>query len=74
MSAVLEAPMETLDLHSVAKRLNVCERTVKRWADNGTMPPPVRIGGRLLRWNAAELNAWQSRLSTRRIQRGRGNE
>lgn len=44
--------METLwKYKDVAKRLNVCEKTVKRMWDRGEIPEPVINRPGMVRWN-----------------------
>ncbi len=38
--------------------LCVSRATVMRWRDNGTLPPPVLLPGRLLRWRMADIEEW----------------
>jgi len=49
---------ELLDVGAVATLLGGCSpRHVRRLADAGRMPRPVRLGS-LVRWRRAELEAW----------------
>ena len=48
---------ELLDVGQVAERLNCSARSVYRLADDGRMPPPVKLGS-LVRWRADELAQW----------------
>ena len=45
------------DADAVAAKLGVSARLVRRLADRGAMPAPVRIS-RLVRWRRADVNAW----------------
>ncbi len=38
--------------------LCVSRATVMRWRDNGTLPSPVRLPGRMLRWRRSDIEAW----------------
>lgn len=42
----------------VAARIGVCVRTLERWEKQGIGPAPVRVGPRLVRYRAAEVEAW----------------
>jgi excisionase family DNA binding protein len=46
-----------VDADDVAKTLNCSRRTVRRLADSGRMPAPIRLG-RLLRWDRRALLEW----------------
>ena len=46
-----------LDVRSVAELLHVSARHVRRLADAGRMPPPVRLGA-AVRWRRDELLRW----------------
>jgi excisionase family DNA binding protein len=51
------APSLLLDVAGVAALLACSERHVRRLADSGRMPRPVRLGT-LIRWNRAEIEKW----------------
>lgn len=47
-------------LISVDGLASCCEcdpSTIRRWASNGTMPTPLKVGGRTL-WDAEEIREW----------------
>jgi excisionase family DNA binding protein len=46
-----------MDTDEVAAMLNCSRRTVRRLADSGRMPAPIRLG-RLLRWDRRLLVEW----------------
>ena len=46
-----------LDIHSVAKLLGCSPRHVRRLADTGRMPRPVKLGA-LVRWSRQEIEDW----------------
>ncbi len=48
---------EMLDVSDVATRLNISTRTVRRMADCGLMPRPVRLAG-CIRWRRTDLDRW----------------
>ncbi len=41
----------------IAAKLKTSEKTVRRWADSGAMPKPIRLG-RIVRWNAQVIDDW----------------
>jgi len=46
-----------LDVDAVAALLNCSTRHVRRLADAGRMPPPVRLGA-LVRWSRQAVEQW----------------
>lgn len=43
------------DAETLAAHLCVCAKTIRAWADQGIIPPPVKRGGRVLwKWSAVE--------------------
>jgi len=57
--AISEARPKTdsVDAKGMAQLLNCSPRTVRRLADSGRMPAPIRLG-RLARWNSETLRSW----------------
>ncbi len=51
---------ELIDVGGVAALLNCSVRHVRRLADAGRMPSPLKLGA-LLRWRRTELSAWIER-------------
>ena len=51
------APAALLDVAAVAELLNCSPQHVRRLADAGRMPRPLRIGS-LCRWRRTDLDAW----------------
>lgn len=49
----------------VAARLGVNKRTVERWAREGTLPAPVRLTSRVIRFRAADIEAVLERRTAR---------
>jgi predicted DNA-binding transcriptional regulator AlpA len=49
---------ELLTTAESARLCNVGERTLWRWSRSGTAPPPIRIGGRAVRYRRDELLRW----------------
>lgn len=48
---------ELLPRSLVRSKLHVCDKTLARWIDAGSMPKPIRIRGRDY-WQAEEIAAW----------------
>ena len=52
------SPQSTMmDVSDVAQFLRCSPRTVRRLADSGRMPEPIRLG-RLVRWDRGALQDW----------------
>ena len=47
-----------LTMRDLAQQLQVTTRSIIRWRNNGTLPPAVQIGPRLVRWRQADISAW----------------
>lgn len=43
-----------ISIGDVAKMINVTKRTIRRWANDGTIPKPGKFGG-VLRWRACDI-------------------
>lgn len=46
-----------LDVQAVAALLDCSTRHIRRLADSGRMPQPIKLGT-LLRWRRTDLDAW----------------
>lgn len=46
-----------LDAKQVSELIGCHERHIRRLADNGKMPPPLKIG-KLSRWSVKAINDW----------------
>jgi excisionase family DNA binding protein len=55
--AAAPAPAALLDVQAVAELLTCSPQHIRRLADAGRMPRPVRIGS-LMRWRRADLESW----------------
>ena len=65
---LLELPPESLTNRDSGKllltarelrsALNVSNATLYRWVKEGTFPPQIHVGGRVARWNRADVDAW----------------
>jgi excisionase family DNA binding protein len=53
----------------VAEKLNVSTRHVRRLAEAGAMPRPIRLGA-VVRWKLAEIDAWIAAGCPRRGREG----
>lgn len=48
---------ELLDVERVAEMLAVSTRTVRRMADSGQMPRPLKVAS-LIRWRRSDIEQW----------------
>jgi len=51
----------TVTPEDLAKRYGVSDRTITRWANQGKLPEPLRIGRRYLRWRPCDIEAFEKR-------------
>jgi predicted DNA-binding transcriptional regulator AlpA len=47
-----------LDAKGLALMMSCSLRHVRRMDAAGDLPAPLKVGGRLVRWRAAEIRAW----------------
>lgn len=50
----------------VTARYGIARATWRRWVAGGYAPQPVHLGPRLVRWLAADLEAFEARLAADR--------
>ena len=50
--------LELLDAKAVAQIAGVTVRTVQQWCHDGVMPPPMRIGPRVVRFSSEVIRDW----------------
>jgi predicted DNA-binding transcriptional regulator AlpA len=46
-----------MSVDDVAIEIGCCSRSVRRWADSGRMPRPIKLGS-LVRWPRAVIEQW----------------
>ena len=46
-----------MSVDDVAMEIGCCSRSVRRWADSGRMPKPIKLGS-LIRWPRAVIEEW----------------
>ena len=60
------APIEFIDLHEVSRRVSLGKSAIYKMVRNATFPAPAKLGDKAVRWDAAEVAAWQrERLAER---------
>jgi predicted DNA-binding transcriptional regulator AlpA len=48
-----------LGIKDVADLLGVTSKSIRRYVDSGSMPPPIRLAGRTLqKWRYQDIEAW----------------
>jgi excisionase family DNA binding protein len=55
--SVREEQSDLFDVNAVARKLGCSTRHVRRMADGGLMPPPIKLGA-LVRWRRQDLDTW----------------
>lgn len=48
----------TVSARQVCARLGISRRTLRRWWRSGAFPAPMRLGPRLLFWDAVAFRKW----------------
>lgn len=48
----------TISPREVCERLGITRKTLRRWWNAGLFPTPMRIGPKLLFWDAATFRKW----------------
>lgn len=51
-----------LSAKQVAARLGVSRATVWRWASEGTLPQPIKLGPNTTRWRLSDLETYEVAL------------
>lgn len=46
---------QLLDVHAVAAAIGVHPKTIRRLCAAGKLPPPIRLGLRVVRWRKADI-------------------
>lgn len=49
--------IELVDIEQLSKSLKISSRTIRRMADDGRFPAPIRLGSSI-RWSPATVAAW----------------
>lgn len=50
-----------LSARQLAERYGVSKASIYRWVQEGVIPPPRKLGPRVSRWDAAEIDAIATR-------------
>ena len=57
VDAATEPSAPLLAVAGLARLLDVTEKTVRRWRDEGRLPPAVEVGG-VVRWRPEDVDRW----------------
>lgn len=60
-TTTIETIVELLTLRELAALCQVSERTAWQWANDGTAPPPLKIGRGTVRYSRRAYTDWVSR-------------
>ena len=63
--------LKLLDVREVAEILGIAVRSVWRLSATGELPPPVRIGARIVRWRLTDIAGYTEALANDAQERGR---
>ena len=55
-----------VNVRELAESLGLNQATVRRWVDQGVIPPPVKVNNKTLLWSEHEIEVW---LDSLRVQR-----
>lgn len=61
---------DLLTVRDVARRLNIGTRTVWRYCATGDLPAPIRLGKRVVRWKAADIERFVEEMAPIVMQNG----
>ena len=60
------APIEFISFREVSARVGLGKSAIYKMMRSAAFPRPVKLGDKAVRWNAAEVDAWQrERLAER---------
>ena len=51
-------PSVTIRPRELASKLGVHVNTIYRWAEDGTLPQPIRLGSRFVGWKREDIDKW----------------
>ena len=51
-----------VDVRGLAKMLSISKREIERMAADGRLPPPIRLGKRMVRWRLETIRRWAEEL------------
>lgn len=44
----------------LSERLEISRQTVWRWAREGNLPNPIKLGSNCTRWKLSDIEAWEA--------------
>lgn len=51
-------PVDFVRFSDVARRLGVHRHSIRRWVQDGKLPPPIQLSDRVRGWASAEIERW----------------
>ena len=57
-SSVISSDQRLLTIDQVATLLAVSRACVRKWMATGFLPPPLKLGKRLIRWELDTISVW----------------
>ena len=51
-----------VDVRGLTRMLSISKREVERMAADGRLPPPIRLGKRMVRWRVETIRRWAEEL------------
>lgn len=55
----------------IAESLGLNQATVRRWVEQGVIPPPVKVNNKTLLWSENEIEVWLNSQRVKRVGRRR---
>jgi excisionase family DNA binding protein len=60
---------QLLTIDQLATKLGVSKSCIRKWLATGFLPPPMKLGKRLIRWELDTIAAWLDQQRQQRQQR-----
>jgi len=56
--SVISSDQRLLTIDQLATKLGVSKSCIRKWLASGFLPPPLKLGKRLVRWEQSTIAAW----------------
>ena len=60
---------QLLTIDQLATKLGVSKSCIRKWLATGFLPPPLKLGKRLIRWELDTISVWLAQQRQQRQQR-----
>ena len=60
VQAVIDERLQLVSAEDLTELFNVSRSTIYEWRDQGQMPQPVALPGRVTRWRVSDLITWMA--------------